>query len=442
VIEAPTLSPDDKRMALVRFGPGDETDLVVASADGSGERKLAARRAPQYIGGPAWSPDGDRIAVNVADGSTGKSGAVIIPAAGGPEKPVGTATWYAILGVTWLPDSGGLVVAAKASSGSPSQLWQLTYPDGRVQKITNDLDSYSSVHSTANAHALVAVQSDLLSNLYVLSPGETNHDQQITFGPGKRDGYGGLSWLADDRIAYASSAGGSPEVWAVNAAGSHPRQLTHGMDFGRLLTVRACAGGRYLLSVSDRAGIWRVDSDGSNPKQLTNFDDDYYPSCSPDGKWVVFTSLRIGNITTLWRVPIDGGGPEKLTDYRSALPDVSPDGKWIAFGDEPEPGKLKLLVTPFQGGPPVKTFNVGSATPAGLYREVHWSHDGRALTYVDTRKGVSNIWSQPLNGGAPRQLTDFKSGLIFSFAWSPDGKRVALARGAQTSDVVLMKDVQ
>jgi Tol biopolymer transport system component len=99
-----------------------------------------------------------------------------------------------------------------------------------------------------------------------------------------------------------------------------------------------------------------------------------------------------------------------------------------------------MLIIPFQGGSPVKTLTVASATPAGDYRQVLWTRDGRELTYVDTRNGVSNLWSQPVDGGPPRQLTDLKSGQIFRFAWSPDGKRAALACGNQTSDVVLLKD--
>src|SRR6266849_5501717 len=103
-------------------------------------------------------------------------------------------------------------------------------------------------------------------------------------------------------------------------------------------------------------------------------------------------------------------------------------------------GRCQSMVLPFQGGQATKIFNPASATPAGGYREVFWSRDGRELTYVDTRNGVSNLWSQPVDGGPPWQLTDFKSGQIFRFAWSPDGKRAALACGSQTSDVVLLKD--
>ena len=54
--------------------------------------------------------------------------------------------------------------------------------------------------------------------------------------------------------------------------------------------------------------------------------------------------------------------------------------------------------------------------------------------------GVSNIWSQPLDGDPPKPLTDFKSDSIFSFSWSRDGKQLVYARGAVTSDVVLIRD--
>ena len=55
--------------------------------------------------------------------------------------------------------------------------------------------------------------------------------------------------------------------------------------------------------------------------------------------------------------------------------------------------------------------------------------------FIDNRGGVSNIWLQPLAGGEPKQLTNFKSDLIFSFDWSRD-RQLACSRGIVTSDVV------
>ena len=48
-----------------------------------------------------------------------------------------------------------------------------------------------------------------------------------------------------------------------------------------------------------------------------------------------------------------------------------------------------------------------------------------AYLRVVTRGGVSNIWAQPIDGSAPKQLTHFKTDRIFSFDWSGDGKQLA-----------------
>jgi Tol biopolymer transport system component len=69
---------------------------------------------------------------------------------------------------------------------------------------------------------------------------------------------------------------------------------------------------------------------------------------------------------------------------------------------------------------------------------MRWSRDGLFLHYIDKRQGVSNIWSQPLAGGPPKQVTDFKSDHIFQFDWSQDGKYLAVTRYTVSSDVLLM----
>jgi Tol biopolymer transport system component len=73
-------------------------------------------------------------------------------------------------------------------------------------------------------------------------------------------------------------------------------------------------------------------------------------------------------------------------------------------------------------------------------RRARQSAARRTLNYIDTINGVSNIWSLPLDGGRPKQLTDFKTDQIFWFDFSRDGKQLALSRGTQTSDVILIRD--
>ncbi len=129
----------------------------------------------------------------------------------------------------------------------------------------------------------------------------------------------------------------------------------------------------------------------------------------------------------------------QITNKYSLAPAISPDGKLIAcyYLDE-RTGTTKIALIPFAGGEPVKMFE-SQIVDFGTY-PVRWTHDGRALTYIVNRGGVSNIWIQPLDDNSPRQLTDFKSDRIFSYDWSRDGKWLALSRGPEQRDVVLMSD--
>src|SRR6185503_1699399 len=103
--------------------------------------------------------------------------------------------------------------------------------------------------------------------------------------------------------------------------------------------------------------------------------------------------------------------------------------------------RWKLAVFPFDGGAPTKTFDMPMPyLQHFVWQKIRWTADGQALTYIDRRGGISNIWSQPLSGGDPRQLTDFKADQIFNFAWSADGKQLACARGVVTSDAVLISE--
>ena len=47
-----------------------------------------------------------------------------------------------------------------------------------------------------------------------------------------------------------------------------------------------------------------------------------------------------------------------------------------------------------------------------------------AISYIENRKGISNIWVQPIDSGPAQQLTRFTSGRIYSFDWSADGRHL------------------
>jgi Tol biopolymer transport system component len=438
-----TFSPDGRRLAFVRgFLDQGVTHLVVANADGTGERVVATRRRPDFfmaigIVKISWSPDGETIAcptgnTEIAPGNS--MDVVAVSVRDGTERTLTRERWGSVQQVTWLRDGSGLVMTARDQEPSRMQVWHLSYPEGSARKLTNDSSNYLDSSLTADSSTIAAVQEERFSNVWVAPEGDAARARQVT--ENRLDGFRGLDWTPDGRIVYSSEASGNLDIWIMDADGGNQKRLTDnpGSDGWPSVT----ADGRHVVFASVRAGrsnIWRMDIDGGNPVRLTDGNGEHGPHCSPDGRWVYYISYSPGLTSgPLWKVPIDGGAPVLVTDEPTGQRAISPDGKllahtYVAQHENPTTG---LKVVPVGGGRPVMQFQFELATPFS------WTPDGRALAYADDR--YLNIWARPLDGGPPRQLTYFKSDLTFFFAWSRDGKQLALARGTRTSDVVLITD--
>jgi serine/threonine protein kinase len=440
-----TLSPDGKQLAFVRPS-SSESSLIVANIDGTGERKIATRRLPAYfsfVGGPTWSPDGKTIACGAgAYSGTLAATIVSVPAEGGAEKPITSQNWVSVSRVLWLNDGSGLIVAAVPELISTgTQLWYVSYPAGEVRRVTNDLNAYgtSSLGLTTDSKTLVTVQADRSAQLWVVSPGDDlSKAKQIT--SGKYDG-DSLAWTSDGRILYTVPSGEQSDVWSIAADGTANKQLTTDSYTEGLGCVSP--DGRFVVFSSNRSGnfnLWRLAVATGEQSQLTQGAElDSQPNCSPDGQWVLFKSLRQGN-STFWRVPISGGTPQQLWNKSSNWAAISPDGKFVAvryFDDQANANKIAVI--PFAGGEPIKILEAPTS-----FRDIGlgWTPDSRAITYADTRDNADNIWRMSIDGGPARQLTNFNTGLIFAFQGSPDGKQIAISRGSQIDDVILLRDSQ
>ncbi|HVG39784.1 MAG TPA: winged helix-turn-helix domain-containing protein, partial [Pyrinomonadaceae bacterium] len=439
-----TFSPDGGQIAFFRLADQRASELVVANVDGSSQRVLARRMLPEMFvlgmpsAGPSWSPDGRVIACPAASFvGTYYSNVVTINVADGTEAPLSDRRWYRIGSVQWLADGSGLIViGVDQESGFVSQIWRVSYPSGEVRKITNDLNDYNGISLTSDAKTLLTVQNEQLSQLWIAPRGEVPRARQLT--TGKNDGADGVAWLTKDRLVYTSLMSGSADVWLMNADGSDSRQVT--MNGGVNLWPTVSPGEQSLVVSSNRTGnfhLWRIDLSGGEPKQLTTNGGELQPRFSPDGRWVIYSSFG-SDTQPLWRIDAAGReAPQQLTEVMSLQPAVSPDGKMIAcfYDAKVADRRLKIAVLSVDGGKPLRILDYPAtvSTLTGL----QWSADGRALLFVNTLKGVSNIWSLPINGQPPRQVTQFKSDRIFRFAWSPDEKQLALARGTESNDAVL-----
>ncbi len=438
-----TFSPDGKQLAYVLGQFGREMTLVVADLSGANARAVVTRRAPEVFGLPAWSPDGKTVAcvygsADRMEGGDVMAGVTTFRLADGAEQRMTDARWVDVRQLSWLPDNSGLVLSAAEAELSPAQIWLVSAPSGEVRRVTNDLNTYLGASLTADGSALVTVQTDRAPNIWVAPGGDAARARQITTGSGKFDGFYGLSWTPDGRVVYASVAGGSWDIWVMNADGTGARQLTVGArsNYGPSVS----ADGRYVVFVSNRAGgafnIWRMDADGSNPVRLTSGRGENFPHVTPDGRSVVYASVGGGQEAAVWKVPIDGGEPFKLTNRPASWPFVSPDGKSFVctFGEGPY-ATNKLAVIPIEGGEPTRLFDIAPTFRANTV----WLPDNRGIAFLDSRTGATNVFMQPLAGGKPVQLTDFTAAHVAAFDWSRDNRLVA-TRSVETTDVVLIKD--
>ena len=442
-----TLSPDGKRAAFVRANAQNaQSDLIIASLDSAGEQKLASFRHPERFtpdSAPSWSPDGKLIAAAVdrSDAHGHYVDLITIHVKDGTQRTLPSQRWQFVERMSWLPNGSGLLLVGQDPESTFQQIWEVPARGGKPFKVTNDLNDYIGISVTADSRQLTTLQFQVLANIWLVPKGEGRSARPITSGAGR---YYDLTWTPDGRILCSSDASDAVDIWSRTPDGSAPRQLTSGgrRNYG----AAASPDGKYVVFHTNRTGtwnVWRMDGDGGNPRPLTTDTriESNWPQVSHDGKWVIFHRPAPSGAQHLWKVPIDGGTPEELTKEICMRPAVSPRDGTIAcwYSQDGIKPHWQFGVFPPEGGKPVKTFDL----PPGVSVDstLHWNADGSAIHFVSNRNGAANIWSQPLDGSPPRQLTDLPSGQIFSFAWSRDGN-LAISRGMQTSDVVLISDAR
>ena len=448
-----TFSPDGASLAFVRgkYPTVDQSSLMIAGADGSQERILASHRAPKYFypisnrTGPSWSPDGKMIACAVTDISSRRTGNVYTFAVSdGAAKKILPQDFSEVGRVEWLADMSGLVMVGteKFIGQFPGQIFYASYPDGATRRITNDFGNYRGLSMTSDGSKAVTISFTDLYGIWVAPEGDSGSARQI-LPVGRR---ASVSWTPDGRIVYATEMSGHSDVWIMNVDGSMRKQLTSNAE--QNIDPSVSPDGRYVAFYSTRTGwgdAWRIDIDGSNPRELTKGLLTWQETWTPDSKWVVFLNYPDGKI---WKVPVDGGTPVPVTDRPAFRPTVSPDGKSLACfysksNAEVSTGTVyDLAILSLDGTSPPKIFSFRGRRLDTAFALLQWSVDGSAILYNSSVGNVVNIWRQPIDGGEPKQVTDFKDSEISSFAWSRDGRSLALTRGTLVSDAVMISQVK
>jgi serine/threonine-protein kinase len=246
-------------------------------------------------------------------------------------------------------------------------------------------------------------------------------------------GFGQLAVSSTGLLVYLTDPGSRALenlVW-LDRDGTKTVASAHERSFGN--SRISPDGRRALVQVRDsgRVNLWMLEFARDSMTRFS-FSEviDRNPVWSPDGNWVVFSSMHGGASSNLFRKRSNGTGElERLTqspDHQNPT-SWSPDGKVVAFeqfspdtaGDillmrlDPDPQEPEVyLRTPFSENAP------------------KISPDGEWIAYQSNVSGQLEIYVGPLSGSGGQVKVSLNGGVWP--VWSPDGKELLyIDRGAR-----------
>lgn len=429
------ISPDGQRILFVRYTEKMQI-LSANAADGGDERVIHTGEPDELFRDPQLSADGKNVFFSKRKITGGKTSwaLVEIPAAGGDERTVLDTNGQRIGELAVLRNGKGILINKTDDVSKLQQLYYVSLPEGRQQRITNDLNSYQGVSVSSDGKAIAATQNHTAQDIWTGRNAENL--RRITT---ESNAFSNAVFTPDGRIVYDALDNNRPNIRIMNADGTGAQQLTPNESFNQ--EPQVSADGRFIVFTSDRTGenkIWRMNTDGSNPAMLTNVSGPAFsPVIAPDSSTVWFQWNK-DNKQVLGKIPLTGGeAVRQEPGFGENLWAVSPDGKQVAavFFDAPT-DQFKVRVRPIDAPEESsKIFNI----PASHI--LKWTADGKNLLYrsIDTTPEMFAIlWIQPVEGGEPKQFLSVSPDRITNISQSADGKQMLIIRSKSLSDAVML----
>ncbi len=436
IMSAPGRSPDGRRIAFLRVlpGGGGGSSLVIADEDGSPENVFVTRRPPLdflnlsiqpwAFNRPAWSPDGKQIVVvGVSiDAKGGRTDIVILNAASGAvertiQLPSGAFAWeLAFLDPTRLLASVGI------GSLLPG-MWALDLRDSTWRPVAREFSSFSAFSLTGDRRLVLATRASRRNGLWLGDQSGSTGDMVVresAVAPQLPivDTHGGI-------VYFAIAGNGRPNLYRLPTGGTAPLLLDENSGING---YAVSPDGTFVIVASgvEQPELRRMNADGTGSVKLV---DQAFggPAITPDGRTLLFSPPGTPG---LYSMPVAGGPARRISGvYVNRGPWVSPDGRQLAF-TIPEPGRTAVCDLPDCAN--MKTLELKGG---------QWAPDGKGIAYVND-DDHGNLWEQPLDGSPAHAITHLSDPRILEFAWSADGKRLVLARGTTSTDIVLLKGLQ
>ncbi len=454
-----TFSPDGKRIAYGRANDPEvgKFQLLTANPDGSDEKMLVAgpaRGIPQFI---HWVPDGKILLGSTIQVGGSLAGIEAFDAATGESKMVAKYNDMLLHELVSSADSAGVFVNLTRldSLDFRSQLAFVSLPSAKMYAITNDISNYSGLSLSADDKTIAVVLRKDDRSFFLLpgsgsaanlpSPALVQEKDVDTFGWSAS----GELYLTEPGKLVRISPDGTNRVVVLNQSLTEPAGCgAPGSGASKLHPIVFVSSHRSPTGIDGRS-VWRADADGANAKEISDTKSDFGPICSPDGKWVYYSTGE-----TIRRISVDGGKSEVMPGVQvpdailgSPYFDVSPDGKTLTFlstvsarpGAEPQ---QKIVLLALDAGPQPSR-RILAPNPL-ISKPQSFSPDGKSVVYGIRENGVENLWLQPIDGAGPggggHRITNFNADEFRWYYYSPDGKTLGVVRNHAESDVVLLRE--
>jgi len=334
-------------------------------------------------------------------------------------------------------DNSGMVMLASHPGNDLYQVWRLSFAGDQLRPLSEKSHINSSLGVTADGSEIYTVNQKEFRRLLVMrGDGSGDAREIVSNGP---SGQFGIAWTPDNEIIYAGWSIFSQQLWIVDPDGRNNRRFSFNGDDDDAPSVSR--DGRYVVYSSAQTpgsnNICRMERESGRIERLTSGRLDVVPTITPDGKWVFYVSWDEGRKGSIWKTPLEGGLAVQLTAGHTTnpTPAISPDGRLLAYCHQDDRGRRIEIARfddlPLNGKPPLKTLAIPNETNMVL-----WSPDGNGLVYALAEDGVDNLYRQPLDGRSPKRITAFTLGQIAWFAWSFDGKQLALSSLISNREVI------
>jgi DNA-binding winged helix-turn-helix (wHTH) protein/Tol biopolymer transport system component len=449
-----SVSPDNRFIAYYGDVISQGLKLIIRDLETGNEREVlqldSFLSTVTNSSSLSWSPDGKRILSATQSIVAAGSQLFMIDVEKATSNEIKIPKLRRFQEAHWLPDGENFIVSA-TDNGRIYHLWKVYYPDLDIQPLTTGLSSFERPIVSRDGKKILAMQTTNNSNLFTATDANLNEQKQLTTGNTNKFGQTSLTWTNDTEMLFSSQAENEAveNFWLIDSNSQAKRQITAEKD-AAMNNVMSDGKSIFYTTIRNQfANIEKIDVGGGNLAKLTNGNDGQRrsPQISPDGSslYYIFRDSKGSKIMRL--NSFDQKEEIWFEDEKVSCGlylQMSPDGKYLTCpnwrprtSNDADKHNAELAVISIETKSVFQYIPIERVSP-----NFRFSPDSKAIEFIAALDSGTQIMRQHFNQSEPTAILSMPKDRIFNFAWSKNGKNLAISRGQQIRDAVLLTDFQ